>query len=302
MEKKRWIESLLDDMVESQWSEDIIRQEYERFARLNDAGELKSLEDLEPINQYSLKELEEQEILNEDFKRQIENFSKSDYQDYLIGEALSNIREDEYFEEMEYDEDYLENLIRRHLAEEKDFLDMVMKEAIAEDEYFQNVIEKRIYDDHFLEVSDFSQEDDFVEEYLPEKDVFDDLGDTSYMDQGIFHGADTDSLEEPFHYTYYEQPFSDEDLVDAADFSYLDESQDDFSSQDVSVGDFPNDLIVEEPDNVNLKELIRERLFEEKYLDRIFVEIIKKDDYWDRLIKEKLACDEKLNAKIDKLS
>ena len=44
MSKEKWIESLLDDMVESQWSEDIIRQEYERFNKLAEAKDFQSID------------------------------------------------------------------------------------------------------------------------------------------------------------------------------------------------------------------------------------------------------------------
>ncbi len=47
---RKWIESLLDDMVESQWSNDIIEQEYERFLKLTQIEEMSSVEELEPIN------------------------------------------------------------------------------------------------------------------------------------------------------------------------------------------------------------------------------------------------------------
>lgn len=305
MSKEKWVESLLDDMVESQWSEDIIRQEYESFSKLVENDELKSIEDLEPINQFSKRELNEQDDLKKDFAAQIESFSKSDYEEYLISKAVYNIREDEHFEEIEFSDEYLESLIKEHLEEENDFLDMVMKEAIAEDDYFQDYVERRLYEDYYPDYYErFDQNDFYVEEYPPaEKEVFDDLGDTSYMDQGIYCGENTDGLEEPFEYTYYEQPFFEEDLLDyGIDEAELDEKLYERSSEFVDVNNFPDDLILEEPADDNLKEIIRERLFEEKYLDRIFVEIIKKEDYWDKIIKEKLASDEKFNAKIGKFS
>ena len=295
MSKERWVESLLDDMVESQWSEDIITREYERINRLAEREQLRLIEDLEPINQFSSQELEEQEHRQKDFKTQIENFSKSDYEDYLISEAVYSIREENYFEEIEFTDEYLETLIRQHLEEEKDFLDRVMKEAIAEDDYFQEYVEKRLCEEHFPDYSDYSDEEDFcIVEYPVEKDIFDDLGDTGYMDQGIFKGADTDGLEEPFRYVYYEEPILDFDEADYVGDFY------DESTEFIDMGSAPDDLILEEPGD-NFDDLIKERLFEEKYLDRIFVEIIKREDYWDKIIREKLESDEKLDAKIKRL-
>lgn len=69
MSKEKWVESLLDDMIESQWSEDVIKHEIDR---LKDIGEL------EPINQYSDKELDDSELIKNDFNAQIANFSKSE--------------------------------------------------------------------------------------------------------------------------------------------------------------------------------------------------------------------------------
>ena len=286
MSKEKWMESLLDDMVESQWSEDVISREYERISRLSEKEEMKLIEDLEPIKQFSSKELTDLECQQKDFKTQIENFSKSDYEDYLISEAVHNIYDEDCFEEIEFSDEYLETLIRQHLEEEKDFLDMVMKEAIAEDDYFQEYVEKRLYEEHF---PDYSNEEEFyIAEYSVENEIFDDLGDTDYMDQGIFRGANTDFLEEPFEYIYYEEPIFDDDFYDE-------------STEFIDIANAPEDLTLEEPFD-DTEELIKERLFEEKYLDRVFVEIIKKEDYWDKLIREKLAGDEKLNAKIRRFS
>lgn len=293
MSKEEWVESLLDDMVESQWSEDIIIHEVER---------LRHVEDSEPINRFSTEELEDSEVIDNDFKSQIAGLSKSDYEDYLIGRAIKDIRDDDYFDEIEFRDEYLEDIIRQHLSEEEDFLDMVMKEAIAEEEYFQHQIEQKLDEERYHECHEYHEDDEFhVVEYPVEKDVFDDLGDTSYMDQGIFEGADTDRLEEPFKYIYYEKTYFDEDLVDYSDDKFM-ISDYDQSSEYIDIAEAPGDITLDEPvAGVDLKHLIRERLIEEKNLDRIFVEIIKRDDYWDSLIRDKLASDEKLNAKIDKL-
>lgn len=292
MSKEKWVESLLDDMVESQWSEDIINRQYERLSRL--------AEDLEPINQFSSRELADQESQLKDFEAQIEGFSKSDYEDYLILQAVSSIQEEDCFEEIEFSDEYLEGMIRQHLEEERDFLDMVMKEAIAEEDYFQDYVERRLYEAHLADYQDYSDDEDlYIVEYPVEKDMFDDLGDTSYMDQGIFKGADTDGLEEPFKYVYYEEIFFDDfddgghDHIDSEDFY-------DESSEFIDIGSAPDNPASEEPAD-DVEELIRERLFEEKYLDRIFVEIIRKEDYWDRIIREKLENDENLDAKIKRL-
>ena len=286
MSNEKWLESLLDDMFESQWSEDIIKREYGRRDDLN------SIEDLEPINRFSPQEFDDLKNQQRDFASQIEGFSKKDYEDYLIARAADEIIRDEDFEEMEFKNDYLEGLIREHLDEESQFLDMVMKEAIAEDNHFQNYIEERINQSY---TPDFYDDDEFwVVEYPIEKDIFDDLGDTSYMDQGIFKGADTDRIEEPFSYIYYEKPLFDECLLDFSDDSY-DESPD-----FIDIGSEPDDILIEEPPAEDFDELIRQKLIEEKYLDRIFVEIIKRDDYWDDLIRQKLESDEKFNAKIRK--
>jgi len=290
---KEWIESLLDDMVESQWSKDIIKQEYERFSKLADTQEFKSIEELEPINQYSSRELDDKDNLDNDFNFQIENFSKSDYEDYLISKAVDNIREEYSFD---VNDDYLEGLIKQHLEDEKEFLNMVVKEAIAEEDYFQDYIEKRISEKYYNDFPDYgdNDEDIYFVEYPVEKEIFDDLGDTSYMDQGIFEGANTDSLEEPFRYIYYEQTYFDEDLLD-----YEDEY--DKSEEFIDIGNAPEDIRIDEPKEDNLDSLIEEKLFEEKYLDKVFVEIIKEEEYFDKIICEKLANDEKLNEKIDKL-
>ena len=292
MSKEKWVESLLDDMVESQWSEDIINRQYERLSRL--------AEDLEPINQFSSRELADQESQLKDFEAQIEGFSKSDYEDYLILQAVSSIQEEDCFEEIEFSDEYLEGMIRQHLEEERDFLDMVMKEAIAEEDYFQDYVERRLYEEHLADYQDYSDDEDlYIVEYPVEKDMFDDLGDTSYMDQGIFKGADTDGLEEPFKYVYYEEIIFDDfddgghDHIDSEDFY-------DESSEFIDIGSAPDNPASEEPAD-DVEELIRERLFEEKYLDRIFVEIIRKEDYWDRIISEKLENDENLDAKIKRL-
>lgn len=290
MSKEKWVESLLDDMVESQWSEDIINRQYKRLSRL--------AEDLEPINQFSSRELADQERQQEDFEAQIESFSKSDYEDYLISQAVHNIQEEDLFEEIEFSDEYLEGMIRQHLEEESDFLDMVMKEAIAEEDYFQDYVERRIYEEHVPDYPDYSDEEDFyIVEYPAEKDMFDDLGDTSYMDQGIYEGADTDGLEEPFRYVYYEEHLLDDDFYN----NICPEDSYDESTDFIDIGNAPDDLNLEEPVD-DVENLIKERLFEEKYLDRIFVEIIRKEDYWDRIIREKLESDENLDAKIKRLN
>ncbi len=275
---RKWIESLLDDMVESQWMRDIIKQEHERFSKFVQTMQSKSIEDLEPINQFSDKELSDRDILDEDFKSQVENFSKSDYQKHLISKAVENIRED-----FDVDDEYLLGLIIDHLEEEDDFLDMVVKEAIAEEDYFQNYIERRISQNKYPE---YCEDDFYMVEYPALNEEFDDLEDTDYMNQGIF--------QEPFRYCYYERNFFDEDLLDYSD---------DFDKSDefIDIGSEPDDITIEEPEEENLVNLIEEKLFEEKYLDRIFVEIIKKEDYLDEIIAEKLAKDEKLNSSIDEL-
>ena len=278
---RKWIESLLDDMVESQWSNDIIEQEYERFLKLTQSEEMSSVEELEPINRFSTDEIEDGEVVKEDFNAQIENFSKSDYQNHLISKAVDTICGHDYFD---IDDEYVDELIRQHLQEEKDFFDMVVKEAIAEEYYFQEYIEKRIaerYDSDYP----IHDEDLYFVEYPIEKEVFEDLGDTSYMDQGIFEGANTDVFEEPFNYSYYENSHFDDDF--------------DMSTEFIDIENAPE--VIEEPKEENMDDLIEEKLFEEKYLDKVFVEIIKKEEYFDKIICEKLANDVKLNEKIDKL-
>ena len=184
-------------------------------------------------------------------------------------------------------------------------MDMVMKEAIAEDDYFQDYIDERLSEQFEFNPSiyDFPRSDDefYIVEYPVEKEVFDDLGDTSYMDQGIYAGANTDRLEEPFEYTYYEQPFFDEDLLDYGEENYNMDDEYERSEDFIDINSRPDDLTIDEPIDENMDELIRERLFEEKYLDKVFVEIIKRDDYWDTIIREKLACDERLDLKIRNL-
>lgn len=278
---RKWIESLLDDMVESQWSNDIIEQEYERFLKLTQSEEMSSVEELEPINRFSTDEIEDGEVVKEDFNAQIENFSKSDYQNHLISKAVDTICGHDYFD---IDDEYVDELIRQHLQEEKDFFDMVVKEAIAEEYYFQEYIEKRIaerYDSDYP----IHDEDLYFVEYPIEKEVFEDLGDTSYMDQGIFEGANTDVFEEPFNYSYYENSHFDDDF--------------DMSTEFIDIENAPE--VIEEPKEENMDDLIEEKLFEEKYLDKVFVDIIKKEEYFDKIICEKLANDVKLNEKIDKL-
>lgn len=309
MNNQKCIESLLDGMVESQWNKDIIKQEYERLNESCENEGIKSaVEDLEPISQYSKKELKDCEFQQKDFNVQLENFYRSDYENYLISHVVDTIAEDEYFEEIEFSDDYLENLIRRHLDEE-DFLNMAMKEAIAEDDNFQDYIEQYFYDENPWDYpkQDYSfdnNEDVNYYECPQEKDLFDDLGDTSYMDQGIYKGANTDILEEPFQYSCYEQPFFDDDLYYEGQIndSELDGEIYMQSGDFIDVGDFPDDLILEEPADDNMDWLVKERLFEEKYLDRIFIEIIKKDKYWDSIIKEKLASDNKFRVEITDFS
>lgn len=279
---RKWIESLLDDMVESQWSNDIIEQEYERFLKLTQIEEMSSVEELEPINQFSTSEIEDGDVVKEDFNAQIENFSKTDYHEHLISKAVNDICDDDYFD---VGDDYLDNLIRQHLQEENDFFDMVIKEAIAEEHYFQAYIEKRISERYGSDYPIFPDEDLYFVDYPIEKEVFDDLGDTSYMDQGIFEGANTDVFEEPFRYIYYEQPSFDDDF--------------DMSTEFIDIENAPE--VIEEPKEENMDDLIEEKLFEEKYLDKVFVEIIKKEEYFDKIICEKLANDVNLNEKIDKL-
>ncbi len=284
MSKEKWVESLLDDMIESRWSEDVIKHEIER---------LSDISDFEPINQYSDKELDDSELIKNDFNTQIENFSKSDYENYLISQAV-----DEIGEEIDFSNDYLEGLIRQHLDEENDFLDMVMKEAIAEDDYFQKTIERKLAEERYHEFYD--KDELYVVEYPGEKEIFDDLGDTSYMDQGIFEGANTDRFEEPFKYMYYENQFFDDDLVDYSPDDII-ISDYDASQEHIDISEAPDDILLDEPAGENLQAKITERLIEEKYLNRVFVEIIKRDSYWDNLIEEKLASDGKLNQKIEKL-
>ncbi|WP_296874730.1 hypothetical protein [uncultured Methanobrevibacter sp.] len=284
MSKEKWVESLLDDMIESRWSEDVIKHEIER---------LSDISDFEPINQYSDKELDDSELIKNDFNTQIENFSKSDYKNYLISQAV-----DEIGEEIDFSNDYLEGLIRQHLDEENDFLDRVMKEAIAEDDYFQKTIERKLAEERYHEFYD--KDELYVVEYPGEKEIFDDLGDTSYMDQGIFEGANTDRFEEPFKYMYYENQFFDDDLVDYSPDDII-ISDYDASQEHIDISEAPDDILLDEPAGENLQAKITERLIEEKYLDRVFVEIIKRDSYWDNLIEEKLASDGKLNQKIEKL-
>ena len=301
MSKEKWVESLLDDMVESQWSEDIITGEYGHLSRLAGNDGAGMLEDLEPINQFSQRELLEQQRQLEDFNAQIENFSKRDYENHLISEAVRSIQKEECFEKIEFSDDYLEGLIRQHLDEEKRFLDRDMKEAIAEENHFQEYVEKRLCEEHFPDISGYDDEEDFyLVEYPVERDVFDDLGDACYMNQGIFEGADTDSLEEPFRYSYYEELF-ERDLPDCGydDLKGIGEDYDK-SSEFIDISEFPDDLNIEEPACDYMEGLIRERLFEERHLDRIFVEIIRRESYWDDLIRQKLANDEKLDAKIRK--
>jgi len=278
---RKWIESLLDDMVESQWSNDIIEQEYERFLKLTQSEEMSSVEELEPINRFSTDEIEDGEVVKEDFNAQIENFSKSDYQNHLISKAVDTICGHDYFD---IDDEYVDELIRQHLQEEKDFFDMVVKEAIAEEYYFQEYIEKRIAERYGSDYP-IHDEDLYFVEYPIEKEVFEDLGDTSYMDQGIFEGANTDVFEEPFNYSYYENSHFDDDF--------------DMSTEFIDIENAPE--VIEEPKEENMDDLIEEKLFEEKYLDKVFVEIIKKEEYFDKIICEKLANDVKLNEKIDKL-
>ena len=233
-------------MVESRLSHNIINPEYESINI--SAPEIELLEDLEPVNQFTLKELIEEESKLTDFKTQIEEFSNDDI--YTYGD------------------EYLENLITIHLDDEKNFSDMI--ESIAEEECFQDYIEERVNEMDFMDLeycdySDSLDEDDFyLVEYPAEKEIFDDLGDSGYMDQGIFEGANTDYFEEDYHEKYQ---IEDDSYHKSLDF--------------IDINNFPDDLIIEEPANDNLEELIEERLSEENHLDKIFVEIIQKEDCFD---------------------
>ncbi|MBE6498991.1 MAG: hypothetical protein E7Z80_00370 [Methanobrevibacter thaueri] len=296
MQRNKWIESLLDDMFESQWSNDLIKEEFKRLTDINENNDLNSISELEPINQFSKSDFEDEEIQNKDFNKQLENIPKTKYQDHLIEHALYEIQESDFFNDYNISEDDLEVLIKQHLEEEKDFLDMVVKEAIATDDYFQEYIENQYqnmleeqYYEHYENYNDFDDyvcqdnDDDFLYyETSDEKDIFDDLGDTSYMDQGIFKGANTDSFEEPYEYVYYE--ILNDDFYDEIPEEYG-------ADMDLEMEEIP------EPQD-SLDELIKEKLFEEKFLDKIFVEIVKEDKYWDDLINEKLANDEKFNEKL----
>ncbi len=314
MSKEKWVESLLDDMIDSQWNEDVIKEEYERFKKIIESEDPNLLKDLEPKNQYSQEEIEDMEAQEKELYSQIENLSKKEYEDYLIEQAVDDIQEYEFFKEFDYDDEYYEKLIRQHLEEEEnDFFDNVMKEAIAEADYFQEYVDQYLID-NIPEDHDFPDEYDFEEFegnyydfesdpnlciYSPEgssqyqrvsleKDEYDDLGDTSYMDQGIYKGANTDFLEEPFEYTYYEEVFIDDDYPD-----FDDDFDEPFDDRD--------DLSLQEPfDEIDY--LISQKLFEEKQIDEIFVKNIKKcEEYWDKIIKEKLASDEKYMAKLKSL-
>lgn len=136
---RKWIESLLDDMVESQWSNDIIEQEYERFLKLTQIEEMSSVEELEPINRFSTSEIEDGEVVKEDFNAQIENFSKSDYQNHLISKAVDTICGHDYFD---IDDEYVDELIRQHLQEEKDFLTWLLRKPLPKNIISRNTLKK----------------------------------------------------------------------------------------------------------------------------------------------------------------
>ena len=138
------------------------------------------------------------------------------------------------------------------------------------------------------------EEEFYIVEYPGEMDVFDDLGDTSYMDQGIFEGADTDCLEEPFRHSYYEG-FLNQDWHDYGFDGFEGFMEDYDKSMDfIDVSGIPDDLAIDEPAGDYMEELITERLFEEMCLDGIFAEIMQRERYLEELIAWKMACDEKI--------
>ena len=123
---------------------------------------------------------------------------------------------------------------------------------------------------------DFYDDDDlYMVEYSVEKDIFDDLGDTGYMDQGIFKGADTDAFEEPVYSNCPQYSFNDYET----------------SPEFIDKANFPDDLEIEEPLDDNMNNLIQERLLEENNLDEIFDDINNRDEYFDKLINSKFNDD-----------
>jgi hypothetical protein len=279
MKAEKCIESLIDEMLESQWSDDVIKQEYRRLTDSGRQDELKSVEDLEPISHFSDVELEDEEIRKSDFERQVENHLNGGQDVCLISQAEPNIPE-----EMRFSDEYIESLINEHLFEEKDFLDRVAREAVPDEGNFQDYIENHFQSIHEDRYYPDDCDDDFMfVEYPLEKDVFDDLGDTSYMDQGIFKGENTDSLEEPFCLEYHENPFSDDLFDSGAVGEYYPEPSE---SADAGLSHMPDDLIVKEPAEEPLDDLIKERLFEENILDMAFAEVFRMEKYWDDLINQ----------------
>ena len=137
------------------------------------------------------------------------------------------------------------------------------------DNFYEIDYNHEVYDDFF------NEEELYMVEYPVEKEIFDDLGDTIYINQGIKR---ENAFEEPF-YTNCPMHYLNENLLYIEDYEK--------SFEFINKAHFPDDLEIEEPADDNMNNLIQERLLEEKNLDELFIEVYNRDKYFDNLINNK---------------
>ena len=285
-EEKFW-QSLIDEMADSQWMDEVIKHRIDSYNS-------------------NLKELDLNQKYNENFPDLDYSFDLQDfmedqsYQDYLIEQTLEEVKnQDEYLkiiEDRDFQEKHLDSLIKEYLEKEDEFNRMI-KEAIDEEYYFQEYVEEIIceYDERDYHHDYFSMdESDFYYYETPEKDPFDSFDDNvDYMSMGIYEGANTDHLEEPYS-GRFEEPVPEIYFVEP-DYDECMEMPD----YDI---DEPEDLIIVDSyvnEDKHIEELIASRILEEKLIEKAFREYIKEEDRIEKIIREQITNNEKLNNKIE---
>ena len=205
-----------------------------------------------------LESVQAQELKSAENKDLINQFSSGRWGD---GEAFGRdfrLPIDEFSKNTVCD-DYLSALITVHLEDEKYFSDVILSQAPVDEEHFRNYGKKDVCQSgHGL------NDGMYILEYPLASDFF--------INHGIFEDI------------YTKHSYFDENLLDYSD---------DFDKSDefVDIVNAP-DIDIEEPPEDNFNYLIEDKLIEEKYMDKIFDEVIKNEDYFEKII----------NEKIDKLS
>ena len=312
--EKTFFENVVDDMLNSDAFDELIKQRFEYIDNNFDFEPSPGYLELEEIYYQKHESLFEgdpedkfeeidypdesifQKRIHEPDYEFIEEENFEDYPDYEIPQVYYDSEDynqskyceelvQEFIDEKEYDEAHFQKLIDEHFEDEKSFLDSLLADVIQEQHYFEKAIDEHIF--NHIEIDYYEEMAEYQEDYWYDDSFDDDYCNTwAPEDESVkdpFDSFDEIDYPEGMPDTFeYEPPVENYDEEVLRDYhKYLREKQ-------------PKE---ESPSFNDVDEKRNQELIEEKQkLESKFKQYFEKDDKLDKIIKEKVK-EKKFNLK-----